>query len=912
MNIKSATYILLLLCLLGLVPSTDTLQANTNQEMLTDTNPASAQTLTPAEHEWLKQHQPIRVGVDGYFPPYSHLNEAGKPVGIALDTLQLIGAKFNIEFAIDSQFSWPEVVSNLDAKKTDLVLTMVKTPKRDKSYLFTSPIVYKSLVIVKHSSNREINSRDDIAGKTIALVKDYHYVSKILKEFPSVTPYYVNTMRESLEAVQAKQADAAITFFVATNFLQQKYLFSNLTFAAFYDKNSANDAIAVRRDAPLLASIMQKGLNSISADEKLSIKKKWHANIELPDDHQNLIDLAIITSLLIILLLVWLLQEKRHNRKLVLAHKDTGEANKALNVLKDNLEKLIRDRTLQLTKSENQYRGLVESLEDEYVFYQHDAQGFIQYISPSVTHILGHKVSGFGSNYRQYLTDNPNNRLIAKFVERSLKGEHVPPFEIELFDSKGEMHSFEVLERPMYDEEDKCIGCEGIAHDITLRKQHQEKLFRLSHYDELTGLVNRYFFKETLEEKIKIAQALEQPMALLFLDLTRFKVINDNLGHSAGDHILQQAAQRILDLVTDTDSVSRFGGDKYCILLPQQSALEAEAIAQSLMQSFAQPFEVYEQTFILGCRIGISLFPANGQDAETLLKQADSALYVAKKLPGGLAFCSEEQAIYNKRRLKLEQGLRLALATPRYDTSYELSPVFQSLNRLPEGKLAGFEALMRWHHPELGPISPSEFIPIAEETGLIFELSNWMIRCVCRQLTQWHKEGFDFVRVSINLSAIELINVNLAEEILSLIHETGAEPCWLKMEITETALMAAPEQSIKTLQKLVDANINVAIDDFGTGYSSLSYLKSLPATSIKIDQSFIRNLMTSPEDRAVVKAVISMSHSLGKRVTAEGVETQEQLDFLIAHQCNYAQGYLFSRPLTAVSCIEEYGHIMTS
>jgi EAL domain-containing protein (putative c-di-GMP-specific phosphodiesterase class I) len=185
-----------------------------------------------------------------------------------------------------------------------------------------------------------------------------------------------------------------------------------------------------------------------------------------------------------------------------------------------------------------------------------------------------------------------------------------------------------------------------------------------------------------------------------------------------------------------------------------------------------------------------------------------------------------------------------------------------------------------------------------------------MISSVCHQLTQWHKEGFDFVRVSINLSAIELINVNLAKEILTLFHEAGAKPNWLKMEITETALMAAPEQSIKTLQKLVDAGINIAIDDFGTCYSSLAYLKSLPATSIKIDQSFIRNLMTSPEDQAVVKAVISMSHSLGKNVVAEGVETQEQLDFLIAHQCNYAQGYLFSRPLIAADCMEKYSQAM--
>jgi diguanylate cyclase (GGDEF)-like protein/PAS domain S-box-containing protein len=701
----------ILIAFIGISPLIAQINSYSTAKMLTNDSQARALILSSEERHWLSQHPQVRVGVDSNSPPYSFINEQGKPVGFAIDMLELIGKKTNIEFIIDDDMLWQEIVNNLEQKNIDLILTMVETPERAQQYLFTAPIAYKSLVIVANKNVHHIDSRGDIANKTVALVRNYHYVDKILAEFPNMTPYYVDSMREALEVVEIGSADAAITFFAAANFLQQHYLFTQLKFAAFYDINSANESIAIRQDMPLLASIMEKGIQALSADEKWAINEKWHANIDLPTNNETLIEVAIVSGILIFILMVWLLQEKRHSRVLSLAKQGTDEANKELNSLKADLEVLISDRTVQLKISENRYRGLVESLEDEYVFYQHDSQGIIQYISPSVTHILGHQVSGFGINYRQYLTDYPNNHLIPSFVERSLKGEHVPPFEIEVFDSKGDIHSFEVLERPMYDEEDNCIGCEGIAHDITVRKQHQEKLHRLSHFDDLTGLANRYSFKLILEEKIKTAQALEQHLALLFLDLTRFKIINDNLGHSAGDHIIQQAAQRILASITPADTVSRFGGDKFCVLLPHYSAIHAKSIAQSLIQSFSQPFEVHEQTFILGCRIGVSLFPANEQDAETLLKQADSALYVAKKLPSGLAFCSKEQTIYNKRRLKLEQGLRLAIASPRFDGNYELSPVFQSLNRLPEGRFAGFEALMRWHHPELGPISPSEFSP---------------------------------------------------------------------------------------------------------------------------------------------------------------------------------------------------------
>ncbi|MGI2112397.1 EAL domain-containing protein [Shewanella frigidimarina] len=905
---KPYAYVNVFFCILLLLSF-----ANFTRADVVEMTAVEPMTLNTQELQWLSEHQPIRVGVDGYFPPYTFINEDDQIVGMAVDTLVLIGQKLGIEFVINDEYRWPNIVKNLQQKDIDIVLTMVNTPERENQFLFTSPIVYKSLVIIGKKDKHHIHNRSDIANKTIALVKGYQYTDKIIDEFPSVTPFIVDNMREAMEAVQANQADATITFFAAANYYQLKYSFSDLKFVAFYEKNNANESIAVRKDFPVLANIMQKGLSSLSSAEKNAINEAWGANITLPKDYQDVFEFAAVAGVLILLLSLWIVQAKRNNQALIIANTNTNteNANMALNELKDNLEKNVLERTQQLTSSENRYRGLVESLEDEYIFYQHDIEGFVQYVSPSVTHILGLTISGFGEYYYKYLTDNPKNKLISGYIQRILNGEKLAPFDMEIFDADGVIHAFEVLERPMYDDEGECIGCEGIAHDVTSRKQQQDMLYQLSHYDDLTGLINRYFFKILLDENIQTCRKNQQPLALLFLDLTRFKIINDNFGHSAGDYILKQAAARISTTLKGTFTVSRFGGDKFCIALPNTTADEANAIAIELVEVFQQHFEFLEQTIILGCRVGISLFPEDGQDAEAILSQADSALYEAKKRPFGVALCNKQQALHNKRRLIIEQGLRKALAEPVVD-HYQLFAVYQPLIILPSQELAGFEALMRWQHPEFGLISPAEFIPIAEDTGLIFELSRWMLKTVCQQLVKWHAQGFDFKRVSVNLSALELMSINLADDLLAVITDTGAEPKWLKFEITETALMAIPEQSIDILQKLIQADIHVAIDDFGTGYSSLAYLKSLPATMLKIDQSFICNLIHSAEDQAVVKAVINMAHSLGKCVTAEGVELQDQLDFLIEHHCDVAQGYYFSKPMNADDAYHKYAVIINS
>lgn len=854
--------------------------------------------LTAEEQSWLETHQPIRIGFDGYFPPYSFVTDSGQIAGISYDTIQLISQKLNIYVQIDDRVLWKDIYRGTLDKEIDVIATMVNRPEREHQFSFTKPYVFKSLVIITHNSDQQIKGRSDLLGKTVVLMKNYRYSERILNDFPSITPYYVEDMHEALTAVETKQADAAIGFFAASYFLQNKYLLNDIKFVAFYDRNSANESIAVRYDWPILAGIFQKGLDAITEEEKQTINDKWHPPSELPIDFETIGKIVAIFLLILFILLLWIGQINRQNRRIKITQNKLFKTNEELNDLKKNLEKKIVQRTEQLQNSEQKYRSLVENLQDEYFFYQHDLEGIFTYLSPSVCIILGYSVEDFLQHYNTYLTDHPDNAKIDDYTARCINGEKLPAYEVEVFDSKGHKRSLEILESALYDD-GVCIGVEGIAHDITLLKQTQERLNWLSYYDDLTGLANRRLFKDRFEQLIILSNRHQQTMALLFLDLDRFKIVNDSLGHAVGDEVLKETASRLQAQLRDSDISARMGGDEFTLLLPNTDADAAEIVAKKILQSLLMPYYLNDQQFILGASIGIAIYPRDSIDGETLLQLSDNAMYFAKKEKTGYAFCSSELQDTSNRRIELEQGLRKALEQKCYENSFELKVVFQSKHSLENNSILGYEALMRWQHPTLGWVSPVEFIPLAEETGLIVELNNWVMTRVCLQTIRWTQEEFNFGRVAVNISAVELINYELASNIIEAIKTTGALLEWIEIEITESALMKTPDVAVKVMQQLVDAGVLISIDDFGTGYSSLSYLKSLPASFIKIDQSFIRNLLNSPEDQAVVQAVVAMSHALGKKVIAEGVETQEQLQYLTENGCDIAQGYWFSKPVPA-------------
>ena len=447
----------------------------------------------------------------------------------------------------------------------------------------------------------------------------------------------------------------------------------------------------------------------------------------------------------------------------------------------------------------------------------------------------------------------------------------------------------------VHDRSGKLTHYVGILSDISDIKANEARIEHLAHHDPLTGLPNRILLNDRLEWALAAAQRQRTMVALLFLDLDHFKVTNDSLGHVIGDKLLQSVAARLLDCVRGTDTVSRQGGDEFLIVVADlQDADTAGRVAGKILERLAEPFNVEGHTINTSFSIGVSLYPGDGENFSALLRKADTALYHAKQ--GGrnnYHFFTEAMNASVFDRMQLENRLRQALA------NNELSLVFQPLVDLSTGRTVGAEALLRWQNPELGNVSPARFIPIAEEAGLITTIGKWVLQTACRQLRLWQQAGLPGIVMAVNISAVQFKRDNLVETVAEVLRETGVSPEYLELELTESALMQESERVLDILQKLKALGVSLSIDDFGTGYSSLSYLKRFSVDKLKIDQSFVRDLTADSDDAAIVLAVIQLGHSLKLRTIAEGVETQEQLNFLRENGCHEAQGYFLSRPIPA-------------
>ncbi len=441
----------------------------------------------------------------------------------------------------------------------------------------------------------------------------------------------------------------------------------------------------------------------------------------------------------------------------------------------------------------------------------------------------------------------------------------------------------------------------------------EENLTQLSYYDALTDLPNRRLFLDRLHHAIAMAKREKDHLAVLFMDLNRFKLVNDTLGHEAGDEVLKQTAQRFRRFLRESDTAARLGGDEFAVLLPKASGDTALSVAKKILFSLQEPIHLPQQDVTIGTSIGIASYPDDGEDADTLLKHADAAMYHAKKNHSDIHYFSGEIEEEARRILALEQDLSqivdkgalklhyLAKAgAMTHDDSDAVFPVYyQSKHCLSDNRINGFESLVRWNHPVLGMVQPSEFIHLAEETGYIRPISDWIMFKSCLQARAWEEQGLRAGRIAVNISAVQLMNETLAKEIIGIIKKAGAKPEWMEIEITETAAMHDPAIATCIMQQLADAGAAISIDDFGTGYSSLSYLKRFPANTLKIDREFIKDLPDDAEDCAIVRSTIAMAHALGMKVIAEGVETEAQLQFLKGEGCDEAQGFLFTQPMTA-------------
>ena len=434
----------------------------------------------------------------------------------------------------------------------------------------------------------------------------------------------------------------------------------------------------------------------------------------------------------------------------------------------------------------------------------------------------------------------------------------------------------------------------GIFSDITRHKAAQAHIQRLAHFDPLTGLPNRALLNDRISHELSAAQRNRTQLAILFVDLDHFKNVNDTLGHRIGDELLITVATRLKAAVREVDTVSRQGGDEFILILPDTDANGAAHVAEKLLEVVAQPYQIESFELSVTLSIGIALYPADGDDFDVLSKCADAAMYRAKHDGRNTyRFFTAEMQARSAHNLQMENALRRVLERNQLLLHYQPQVSLQ------DGRLIGIEALLRWQHPELGMIAPADFIPIAEDSGQILQIGEWALRSAVQQMKAWVDNGLTPMAMAVNLSAVQFRHPHLPERVTQILDEVKLPPQYLELELTESVAMDDAPAAIAVMDKLHEHGIRMSIDDFGTGYSSLSYLKRFNVHRLKIDQSFVRGIGEDPEDRAIVRAIISLADSLGLLTIAEGVETEEQLTFLREQGCNEVQGYYFSKPLAA-------------
>lgn len=578
--------------------------------------------------------------------------------------------------------------------------------------------------------------------------------------------------------------------------------------------------------------------------------------------------------------------------QVVIAHRDeNGAVNFVSSIARDIGERIELES--RLTRSRDFHPKLFQHF--PHMIWRSGIDGNCDYFNKTWLDFTGRKLEEeLGDGWMEGVHPDDLDRCRKIYFEAI--GRH-EPFEIEyrLRRHDGEYRWIMNVGAPYEDLNGDFAGFVGTCDDITERKRYESQLERQANYDDLTGLPNRNLLQDRLSQALIFARRKNRSLAVLFIDLDHFKNINDGLGHDAGDALLALVAARLVGNVREGDTVARQGGDEFVLLLPEIRAEEdVPEITQKLVKAMSAPFDIGGRELHITCSIGIASYPKDGEDRQTLLKNADAAMYSAKKMGRNNAqYYSAEMNVRAMDRLVLENGLHHALERDEFLLHYQPQVDLRS------GEIVGMEALVRWQHPELGLISPAMFIPVAEDSGLIVELGEWVLRSACAQNKAWQLAGLKPVSVAVNLSARQFRQPGLVEKVVAILDETGLDPACLELELTESLVMQDVEKTIATLGKLKAMGIKLSIDDFGTGYSSLSYLKRFPIDTLKIDQSFVRDITTDPDDAAIAKSIISMAHDMQLRVIAEGVETEAQKSFLQQRHCDEMQGYLFSRPVPA-------------
>ena len=576
------------------------------------------------------------------------------------------------------------------------------------------------------------------------------------------------------------------------------------------------------------------------------------------------------------------------------------QQNEELSLLNDRLEERVEQRTSELENTLKQLRlrtQAIDAARNAITITDATQPGNpLVYANPAFKQITGYDIDEAMGRNLGFLhgedRDQPGLDTLRQAIRQQKMGQAV----IRNYRKDGSLFWNEIAIAPVQNIAAEVTHFVGIIDDISDLKAYQEQLEFQASYDELTGLINRNLLNDRFEQAINTAKRNQTQACIVLLDIDNFKVINDTLGHSTGDELLKLIAQRLLNCARAADTVARYGGDEFVLIFPQISKMEeAASIAERLMAEISQPLQLNQHTFQKTVSIGISFYPEDGVNKEALLQHADAAMYEAKERGRNtFRFYTDELNQRLQKRLSMELDLRRALHQE------QLLVYYQPKVDLHSGKICGAEALLRWNHPVKGMIPPDQFIPLAEDTGLILPIGEWVLRTACLQTKAWQEAGLPEITIAVNVSPKQLHESAMDKSIAKILLESGLEARYLDLEITEGAVMQEPEKMVLLLTRLKEIGVSISMDDFGTGYSSLSYLKRFPFDNLKIDKAFINGIPMDEGNVTLVLTIIAMAHNFKLKVIAEGVETLEQVDFLKLKNCDEIQGYFFSRPVPAI------------
>lgn len=919
--------------------------------------------LTEEEQQWLAAHKQIEVAYDGSLPPYSFVNDSGQIDGVAVEIMALLSQRLGIRFTTYPNFNWANLYKAAANKRVDVVATMVNRPDRQDSFGFTKPYLTKSLVIVTKQDNTTINNRPDLENKKVAVVTGYQYAYQIKKEFPTVKSVEVPNMLTSLQKVEDGSVDAAIVFLGTANYLQTKHGLNSLRIAAYYDRNNANESIAIRKDWPILSVILQKGLDSLTEQEVQKIFAKWVVGNKLiPEDKptpvvsqppvveptassaiEKVVDpapvnigletqapdkptldwllLSTIAIFLVVasLFLFWLFLIRKQRKKRRVKVKNVmmtsvrnlqSEHNEAMHLTIEPPP--VADEVITVPPIPRQ-QILANS---EQIAYHRDCEGRMTYVSSNVTNLLGYSETDFMLNFRKYLTDNPVNLQLDEQMEATIQGQPGETYDIELYDAGQGVHWLRLTDTPIYNGQGHCIGIDGIMDDVTAQTLYDKVAVKSSPHDELAMPEPVQALHHLIKEAVHTATQNRQAFVLIYVMLDRLRSLDGESVDSDESAVLDESTRRLKATLRDTDVVMQFESNKFALVLPDTNGEMIGLVIEKIRKILQVPYLIGVHSIVLDANIGIAVYPKDGADPADLITEAQILLPSGEpQQVGGHTTAAED----NKEgdNLRLQQDLLAALdecklslrssnqqnvnALHRHS---QLSVYYQSRHNLEDYNITGFEALIRWRHPQIGIVLPYEFVPLINDIGLIDVMSYWIIQQVSFQAVAWEEQGIRPELITINLSDLAIKQTIDIQKIISIILEAGAKTEWLAISISESEVINNAKFILPIIKELASHGLVISIDNFGNDSNFLTLLADIPAQLIEIDPYFVRDVSDNYTNPEIITHTVTMLHEQGKTVILKEVETEAQLDFLKTTGCDMMQGYLLSRAVPSAEAKE--------